>query len=1026
MGIIVFSVFASANSSLAFAVPTANPDPESLVESKVAIERSFSTPLLRFNGETAAQLMQKITWFPNGTTALSDDQGSQFTFTLDLADSSFVLLSNSTMIDQKVLGKDHQYDIVWKPLRNSDGAITKYKFDIVGTSANGHTIKLLLSPQQEITVNDDSFLSLSKNYNSNSTSLFGVGLDWSDATSAGQPIAYDSEERTINIPVGKSYFIDPTTISTITAVLSPGSSDYYEGERREVRIGNVLFMFYFDGSNIVYRSSLDFGATWSSATSSGSGVINGDVHRYTVTTENVTGTNYVTLLYFKTSGSNTNFYGKRGTVGLNTITWNNETSMFSAPNFASCGTSVCAASVGAVDTSGIMYAAFRWIPSGASSYQYQIMKSANGGLGWNTSLSQIPADVGTRIEMFLTPLASGKMLFGYMRYTTDDIKYRLWDGTGWSAENTVGNIGSTANTIKHVSADSDGVKKAYVAYLTGGNSGSIKIAKWGNDGSWLGNETADSTLSHTLPSITITNDGVIHVYSLSGNKVYDTTKILNSWQTPTNPFGTTFTSPAQLTSGSGYPMALWIEGSSSPFNLRFDRTDWDVDRDGIYNNWEVNGIDSNWDGTVDFLPSSSQAHKDIFVEIDYMQNHQPDSGAINNVTNAFANAPITNPDSTTGITLHLNLDEQVTHSDTTSWPTGFNSIKPTHFGTATERAAANHDNILNAKKKIYHYNLWVHSITLNGPSGVGELLGNDFMVSMGSYNASNPSQDLAGSREHQAGTLMHELGHNLGLHHGGGVDINCKPNYLSVMNYAFQLPTFVSDRPLDYSRSQLLTLDEINLDELDGVSASTPSGLKTVYGKPGDFPVVSDPVPTGQGIDWNRDEFLGDDGVEQSINFFDIPDCDSLDLTSLTGYNDWANVQLAFTSSGTYANGTSVKVVDNEMTREIVQKMQLMTLDTIDHLLQNANATSFRDTNDAAAEKKTLHDVLDNPVSGAKAAVRQDNYGKVVAILERIRAKLDASVGGDPHDDMIVNQKEQTRILQQLDNVITSFKKAWQ
>ena len=46
---------------------------------------------------------------------------------------------------------------------------------------------------------------------------------------------------------------------------------------------------------------------------------------------------------------------------------------------------------------------------------------------------------------------------------------------------------------------------------------------------------------------------------------------------------------------------------------------------------------------------------------------------------------------------------------------------------------------------------------------------------------------------------MHELGHNLGLHHGGPATakigrttadykMNCKPNYLSVMNYARQMP----------------------------------------------------------------------------------------------------------------------------------------------------------------------------------------------------------------------------------------------
>ena len=100
-------------------------------------------------------------------------------------------------------------------------------------------------------------------------------------------------------------------------------------------------------------------------------------------------------------------------------------------------------------------------------------------------------------------------------------------------------------------------------------------------------------------------------------------------------------------------------------------------------------------------------------------------------------------------------------------------------------------------------------------SGLAEISGNDFIVSLGSR-----VQDLGYSMGtiDTGGTFMHELGHNLGLHHGGGIDTAChddsqckagvscvqvgfppvgnfcvqsddtnwKPNYLTAMNYRFQ------------------------------------------------------------------------------------------------------------------------------------------------------------------------------------------------------------------------------------------------
>ena len=83
---------------------------------------------------------------------------------------------------------------------------------------------------------------------------------------------------------------------------------------------------------------------------------------------------------------------------------------------------------------------------------------------------------------------------------------------------------------------------------------------------------------------------------------------------------------------------------------------------------------------------------------------------------------------------------------------------------------------------------------------------------------------------------MHELGHVLGLDHSGGDGsgdpVNWKPNYPSIMNYAYQTRgVFRGGTPVfDYSRDTTSNVSESMLTESGGINlGSNPSGYGTTY-----------------------------------------------------------------------------------------------------------------------------------------------------------------------------------------------------
>jgi hypothetical protein len=142
-----------------------------------------------------------------------------------------------------------------------------------------------------------------------------------------------------------------------------------------------------------------------------------------------------------------------------------------------------------------------------------------------------------------------------------------------------------------------------------------------------------------------------------------------------------------------------------------------------------------------------------------------------------------------------------------------------------------------------------------------------------------------GDSNAKVGTFIHEFGHTLGLGHGGSDGTNYKPNYLSVMNYAFQVSgvprTGTTPFYFGYSLADLPDLLETTLNENVGLNSASANTFRTRWYCPGDILTTS--VGTANGpLDWNCNGPINNP-VSADINLDGVQN-------TLTGWNDWANL----------------------------------------------------------------------------------------------------------------------------------------
>jgi hypothetical protein len=435
----------------------------------------------------------------------------------------------------------------------------------------------------------------------------------------------------------------------------------------------------------------------------------------------------------------------------------------------------------------------------------------------------------------------------------------------------------------------------------------------------------------------------------------------------------------------------------------------DSDGDGLPDCWETNqggsgalttgGIDFDGDGTKDLTlcaqvningdgttlmtECADSQHKNLFVQVAWMENHKPDPLALSqavgsvatlgvkSVREAFAAAPVKNPDGADGIRFHIQVDKQpvtflnalgntltshITYvaltpctAPATASPglgadaADYDTIKATNFGVfdATNPPSTT---ALKAMRLVWRYVLFTHNMVGPNPNGGGssssgcsEVAGDDAVVSLGSFTATTVDgvTHNRGTTDHQAGTFMHEFGHLLGFQHGGEDTVNNKPNYRSVMSYSRQFSgSPILGRRLDYSRAEL-DLNEGSLNECSGLGSLVsdaslapilpffPSPDQIAYG-PGAWSlvtpstaVVSAPCTAGQlPINWNRQNAQGK--VFQTSALGDI-NGDGVN-TTLFGSNDWASVLYRLSAATDFAGGRNETPFSPGTTKEMTKE----------------------------------------------------------------------------------------------------------
>ncbi len=473
----------------------------------------------------------------------------------------------------------------------------------------------------------------------------------------------------------------------------------------------------------------------------------------------------------------------------------------------------------------------------------------------------------------------------------------------------------------------------------------------------------------------------------------------------------------------------------------------DGDGDGLLDGWERNGYNDNGDGSIDVnLPAMGARfdHKDLFLELDYMPGNTPTRAGIQAMRAAFAAAPanaggIPNPDGQPGITLHLdtgNLTDPTAPEGGGTCGDGIDN-EPDGLADANDPDCLVGDNLgggnmlpltPNCELDGIYFNLKQNPVNFNpsrrpifryaisGTSnctlpngnprptgGQGELGGNDFI----DYN-------------HDGGTIMHELGHNLTLRHGGNVNANCSVNYVSVMNYDHQFGINVlgGGRIFDYSPPRfgaggrgVAPLPGVNEGSLNDsqVLDATDTANRFIFVSPAGQKLQRQ---LNQAANWNNDT---DPPVEATLPAINVntsgvngaPAACTNGATNdaMNGFHDWNAISLPFRQFGDSASAAINPETQQEPTLQDLLRLReelnttdvaLTKTDSPDPVAAGTNLTyTLLATNNGPnpSSNTQVVDTLPSGVSFVSGPCTQTPIGTLTCSVGELADKQQFSVG---------------------------------